>query len=75
MKFDQPITRRESIRKLLKWSGCLTLAGAARWPLFEFPEARATVANQKFIIEGIGQTDNFSVKDLTRKRSSKSPAE
>lgn len=67
MKFDQPITRRESIRKLLKWSGCITLAGAARWPLFELPAAKATVADQKFIIEGVGQTDNFSVKDLTQK--------
>jgi uncharacterized protein (DUF362 family) len=67
MKFDQPITRRESIRKLLKWSGCITLAGTAPWSLFELPEAGAAVANQKFIIEGIGQTDNFSVKDLTQK--------
>jgi uncharacterized protein (DUF362 family) len=67
MKFDQPITRRESIRKLLKWSGCLTIAGAARWPLFELPAAEAKVTNQKFVIEGIGQTDNFSVKDLTQK--------
>jgi len=67
MKFDQPITRRESIRKLLKWSGCITLAGAARWPLFELPAAKAAVANRKFIIEGSGQTDNFSVKELTQK--------
>ena len=67
MKFDQPITRRESIRKLLKWSGCLTLAAAARWPFSELPTAKAAAANQKFIIEGIGQTDNFSVKDLTQK--------
>ncbi len=67
MKFDQSITRRESIRKLLKWSGCLTLAGATRWPLFGLPAADAKVANQKFIIEGIGQTVNFSVKDLAQK--------
>ena len=67
MKFVKPITRRESIRKLLKWSGCLTLAAAARWPLFGFPEAKATVEKQKFIIEGIGQTDHFSVKVLTQK--------
>ena len=67
MKFDQPITRRQSIRKLLKWSGCLTLAGTARWPLFELPAAEAAVAKKKFIIEGIGQTDNFSIKDLTQK--------
>jgi hypothetical protein len=67
MKFDQTITRRESIRKLLKWSGCLTLAGATRWPLFELPAAKATPANQKFIIEGSGQTNHYSVKDLTQK--------
>jgi uncharacterized protein (DUF362 family) len=67
MKFDQPITRRESIRRLLKWSGCITLAGVARWPLFELPAAGAAAANQKFIIEGIGQTESFSVKELTRK--------
>ncbi len=67
MKFDQPITRRESIRRLLKWSGCITLAGAVPWPLFELPAARAAAANQKFIIEGLGQTDSFSVKDLTQK--------
>jgi hypothetical protein len=67
MKFDQTITRRESIRKLLKWSGCLALAGATRWPLLELHPAKAAVANQHFIIEGIGQTDHYSVKDLTHK--------
>ncbi|MBE9543804.1 MAG: DUF362 domain-containing protein, partial [Proteobacteria bacterium] len=67
MKFDQPVTRRESIRKLLKWSGCITLAGVARWPLFELSEARATEANKRFIVEGLGQTEEFSVRDLTRK--------
>ena len=31
------------------------------------PAAEAAVANQKFIVEGFGQTGNFSVKDLTQK--------
>jgi len=66
MKIDQPITRRESMRMLLKWSGCITLAGAARWSLFELPAAKAAATNQKFVIEGIGQTDAFSVKKLTQ---------
>jgi len=66
MKIDQPITRRESMRMLLKWSGCITLAGAARWSLFELPAAKAAATNQKFVIEGIGQTDTFSVKELTQ---------
>ena len=66
MKIDQPITRRESMRMLLKWSGCITLAGAAPWSLFELPAAKAAATNQKFVIEGIGQTDTFSVKKLTQ---------
>jgi len=67
MKIDQPMIRREFVRKLLKWSGYLTLAGASRFSLFELPEARGTEANKKFIIEGIGQTEDFSVTDLTKK--------
>ncbi len=67
MKFGQAIIRREFIRKFLQWSGYVTLAGAARLSLFEMPEARATAANKKFIIEGIGQTDAFSIIDLVKK--------
>ena len=66
MKFDKPITRRESIRRLLRWSGCVTLAGAVRWPSFTAPDAWATTAQKRFIIEGRGQTDGFSVKELTK---------
>jgi len=67
MNFDQPLTRRESIGRLLKWSGCITLAGAARWPLFELPGARAAAPNRKFIVEGSARSSNFSIRDLTRK--------
>ena len=67
MNFDQPMTRRESIRRLLQWSGSVALAGAARLSLFEVPGAKAATENKKFIIEGVGQTDGFSVKDLAQK--------
>ena len=67
MKFDQPITRRESIRRLLRWSGCVTLAGAVQWPSFTGRDAWATTAQKGFLIEGRGQTDGFSVKELTKK--------
>ena len=67
MKLDQPTKRREFIRNLLQWSGCITFAGAARVTLFDLPEAKAMTANKRFIVEGIGQTDNFSVKDLVKK--------
>jgi uncharacterized protein (DUF362 family) len=67
MNFEKPITRRESIRRLLQWSGYVTLAGATRLSLFELPRAMAAAANKKFIVEGLGQTDVFSVNDLTKK--------
>ena len=67
IKNDQSMIRREFVRKLLKWSGYLALIGAFRLSLFELPEARGKELNKKFIIEGIGQTEGFSVTDLTKK--------
>jgi uncharacterized protein (DUF362 family) len=67
MKLDQPIKRREFIRNILQCSGYLTVAGAARSTFFDLPEARAATTNKRFIVEGIGKTDNFSVKDLIKK--------
>ena len=66
MKFDKPITRRESIRRILRWSGSVTLAGAVQWPSFTTRDALAATT-PKFIIEGRGQTSGFSVKELTKK--------
>jgi uncharacterized protein (DUF362 family) len=66
MKLDNPITRRESIQRILRWSGCVTLAGAVRLPSFTTPDAWAAT-DKRFIVEGIGQTDGFSVKELTQK--------
>lgn len=67
MNLDQPIIRREFIRNLLQWSGYVAFIGAARLNLFDLPEAKAMTANKRFIVEGVGQTDNFSVKDLVKK--------
>ena len=67
MKFDQPITRRQSIKKLVKLSGGLALAGALTWPLQKPSPVKAASENSKFIIEGLGQAEAYSIKDLTRK--------
>jgi uncharacterized protein (DUF362 family) len=67
MNFKQPITRRESIRRLVKLSGCLALSGTAAWSLQSPFSALAASENQKFIIEGVGQKDGYDVKALTRK--------
>jgi uncharacterized protein (DUF362 family) len=65
MNFDKPITRRESIHKLLQLTGSLAAAGAVSWPNQNRPAAAST-AHKKFIIEAIGQSDGYAVKTLTR---------
>lgn len=61
MNFNIPITRRESIKKLAVISGGVALSGAAQLPL------PASAESNRFIVEGIGQTEGYAVKDLTRK--------
>ena len=61
-----PITRRESIKKILKISGGLALTGVITWP-FQKTSLAWTGSNKKFIIEGIGQSHEYSVKVLARK--------
>jgi uncharacterized protein (DUF362 family) len=67
MKLDQSIKRRKFIRNLLRWSGYLTVGGAARLTLIDLPAAKAAATNKRFIVEGIGKTDNFTVKGLIKK--------
>jgi uncharacterized protein (DUF362 family) len=43
------------------------LSGAAQWPLFKLSDAWAAETNKRFIVEGFGQTEGFSVKELTKK--------
>ena len=62
-----PITRRESIKKLFKISGVLALTGAMTCPFKKAFSARAGSTHKKFIIEGIGQTPEYSVRALARK--------
>jgi uncharacterized protein (DUF362 family) len=67
MNFNQPITRRESIRKLLQLSGGLALSGAAAWSVQWPLAARAASEKKKFMVEGLGQTEKYDVKELTRR--------
>jgi uncharacterized protein (DUF362 family) len=66
MYFNKPITRRESIRKLLKLSGTLAVAGGLTWPHANQPRAAADTGDKRFIIEASGKTEGYSVKALTR---------
>ncbi len=67
MNFNQPITRRESIRKLLQLSGGLALSGTAAWSIQSPIATWAASEKNKFMVEGIGQTEKYDVKELTRK--------
>lgn len=62
-----PITRRESIKKLFKISGGLALANLTVWPFQKDLAALPVPTNDKFIVEGIGQRQGYSIKALTRK--------
>ncbi len=64
---NHPINRRESLKKLFQISGGLTLAGVIGGSLKLSPSAFAESANNKFIVDGIGQTQGYSIKMLTRK--------
>ena len=67
MNFDRLVTRRESIKKLLKMSGSLTLAGTALMSSKLAETGWTITSNGGFIVEGIGETTGYDVKELTRK--------
>lgn len=63
MKLNTPVTRRESIRKMLRISGGLALAGTS--PLVS-PLAALAEAKRGFIVEGVGEAKGYSIRTLTR---------
>jgi len=67
MNFDRPLTRRESIKKILRLSGGLAAAGAAGWCLAPPFARRAAAAQNKLVITAVGQQPGYSVKELTRR--------
>jgi len=67
MNIDKFMTRRESIKTLLKISGCLSLASSTAWSSKFTATAGATSPKSGFIVEGIGETPDYDVKELVRK--------
>jgi uncharacterized protein (DUF362 family) len=67
MKSEQSMTRRESIKKLLRLWGGLSLGGAVvlSWPAIK--PAQAAVDSPRFLVDGVGRTEGYSIKALTRK--------
>jgi uncharacterized protein (DUF362 family) len=67
MNLNDPITRRETIRNLFKISGGLALTGALPLAAHIPHPAWAVTEKKGFLIEGIGQKEDYSVKALTKK--------
>jgi len=63
---NHPITRRDSLKKIVRLSGGILAAG--NFPLSITAKlVNAAETSDKWIIEGLGQTAGYSVRDLTRK--------
>jgi uncharacterized protein (DUF362 family) len=61
------ITRRESLKKILKISGGIAASGFLPLHFKTSDLAMAAQTKKNFLIEGVGQTKNYSIKFLTRK--------
>ena len=64
---DHPITRRESIKKILKFSGGIALASSPALPFNLSRFVLADTGQESFIIDAKGQTPGYAIKDLVRK--------
>jgi len=64
---DDPITRRDALKRGLSLSGSFALACAVGWPGQAPPEVWAGDKNGRFLIEGVGQKPGYSVQELTEK--------
>jgi len=63
---DNPITRREALKKGLCLSGSLVVA-CTGWPVHTPSEAWAVEKNGGFLIDGVGQSPGYSVQELTKR--------
>ncbi len=67
INFEKPKTRRKKKKKIIKFSGCLTLAGTATGSPEFVQNSIASKTPAGFLIEAIGETEGYDVKQLTRK--------
>jgi len=66
MERCHPITRRESIKRLLELCGSLALGSFLTLPIERPPSAWAGVRKTRFIVEGVGLSETYRVKELLR---------
>ena len=66
-KLNKPISRRESIKKMLKLTSGLALSGSALLSIRSPKPAAASNAASPFIVDAHGKTPGYAIRDLTRK--------
>ncbi len=64
MSMNKPISRRESIQKMLKISGGIALAGTVPWVS---PPSLPAAPKSGLVVEGVGESQGYSIKTLARK--------
>lgn len=67
MELNDPITRRESLKKIVRMSASLAGSAVGLCPLLSQGSDRASTAGKGFIVEGIGSKEDYKIKDLTGK--------
>lgn len=66
MPFKTPMTRRESLRTILRLSGCLAVGGTGVWNAVSPVAAKTVSSDTPFLIETIAQTEGTTIRALTR---------
>jgi uncharacterized protein (DUF362 family) len=66
MRIDTPMTRRETLRTLLRLSGCLAVGGIGFSNTVSPARAKSAPGKQRFLIEAIAQTEATTIRALTR---------
>jgi uncharacterized protein (DUF362 family) len=64
---NRPINRRESLIRLLRISGAAAAATFMGWSLQGPGTVSAKGEKKKFIVEGLGQSEGYAVRELTEK--------
>ena len=62
----KPMTRRMAIKRLVQFSGAMAFSAFPHWSLPGLKQTWAQAQNTGVIVEGIGRTEGYSVKELTK---------
>ncbi|UCD87173.1 MAG: DUF362 domain-containing protein [Desulfobacterales bacterium] len=67
MEMNHPITRRQSLKKIARISAGMAGAALGLCPLVPRGVTHAATGDNKLLVQGVGSTEGYKVKGLTRK--------